>query len=89
MFEKGNTLGQGRKPGTRSKFSKKFIEAVAADFEEYGKDVIIVLRMEDPAAYIRTCVSLVPKDFQLTGADGEPLFKGIALERVTAKSTDS
>ena len=89
VFQVGNTHGQGRKKGSRNKFSQAFVDAVAEDFYEHGKGVIKVLRTEDPAAYIRTCVSLVPKDFQLTGGGGEALFTGITLEFVTAEKPDS
>ena len=89
VFQVGNTHGKGRKQGSRNKFSQAFVDAVAEDFYEHGKGVIKVLRTEDPAAYIRTCVSLVPKDFQISGRGGEALFTGITLERVTTKNLDS
>ncbi len=72
-FQTGNTHGKGRPLGSRNKFSQAFIDAVAEDFYEHGDDVIKLLRHEDPAAYVRTCVSLVPKDFQISGPDGEQL----------------
>jgi len=83
-FEIGNTYSQGRPKGARNKFSQAFIDAVAEDFYEHGAGVIRVLRAEDPAAYVRTCVSLVPKDFQLSGPDGEALFERVVIESVKA-----
>ena len=88
-FQKGWKGGPGRPKGSRNKFSQKFIETLAADFEEHGVSVIETLREKDPAAYARTCTTLIPKDFQVevTGADGEDLFKNITIERI--KATDS
>ena len=85
MFEKGNTHGKGRPKGSRNKFSQEFIDALAANFSEHGQGVIEVLRTEDPATYVRICASLVPKDFQISGPDGGPLFTEIILTSVKAE----
>jgi hypothetical protein len=63
-FEKGNRAG-GRKPGSRNRLSNAFVEALAKDFEQYGDDVIKVLRVESPSDYCRLIGSLVPKEVGL------------------------
>lgn len=89
MFEKGNTHGKGRPLGARNKFSESFVVALHDDFKEHGVNAIETLRLEDVASYVRCCVAMVPKDFQISGPDGEPLFQGVTVERVKAQDTDS
>jgi tRNA G37 N-methylase TrmD len=38
-------------PSLRDKLSKNFLEALEADFREYGKDVIEQMRTKDPTRY--------------------------------------
>jgi len=38
-------------PSLRDKLSKNFLEALEADFREYGKDVIEQMRTRDPTRY--------------------------------------
>jgi len=70
-FLSGNN-GGGRPRGSRNKLSEAFIEALSADFAEHGKDVIARVRQEEPAAYLRTVASLMPKKLEFE-ADGAPL----------------
>jgi hypothetical protein len=64
LFVKGNKSG-GRKPGSRNRLSKAFVDALASDFEQYGAGVIKVLRAENPSAYCHLVASLVPKELDL------------------------
>ena len=49
-FRKGEG---GRPKGSRNKFHKQFIEALAKDFEGHGADVIRIVRAEEPATYLK------------------------------------
>jgi hypothetical protein len=57
--------GGGRKPGSRNRLSKAFIDAVAKDFEQHGEATLKILRIESPAEYCRLAASLIPKDLNL------------------------
>jgi hypothetical protein len=55
----------GRRAGARNKLSTKFLEALAADFEEGGADAIKLCRIESPAKYVQIVASLLPKQLEL------------------------
>ena len=42
-----------------------FVEALASDFEEHGRDVIATVRQRQPAAYLRIASSLLPKELAI------------------------
>jgi hypothetical protein len=66
QFEKGSSgnLG-GNAQRTRHLFSKAFVEALLEDFREWGPQAIARVRTETPAAYLRVCATLVPKELKL------------------------
>jgi|TARA_Y100000034_G_scaffold136829_1_gene216155 hypothetical protein len=51
---------KGKPVGTRSRFSKAFVDAMLADFEEHGTDIVTKVRTEDPSTYIRIAAALIP-----------------------------
>ena len=64
LFKKGQSGNpNGRPKGSKNKLSEDFVNALAADFERYGLWPIARVRRKDPAAYLRTIASLVPKEF--------------------------
>ena len=80
----------GRPVGTRLKLQGKFINALADDFELYGKEAIERARTEDPMGYVKTIASMMPKQVEETKpledlTDGE-LVAGIALLRARLTS---
>lgn len=57
--------GQGASPaakGSRTRLGGAFLEAVQADFEAHGVDVIARLREEKPESYLKLLASILPKD---------------------------
>ena len=66
QFAKGSSgnLG-GNAQRTRHMFSKAFVEALLEDFREWGPQAIARVRKETPAAYLRVCAMLVPKEPKL------------------------
>ena len=66
QFAKGSSgnLG-GNAQRTRHMFSKAFVEALLEDFREWGPQAIARVRKETPAAYLRVCAMLVPKELKL------------------------
>jgi hypothetical protein len=59
----GNLGGNAQR--TRHMFSKAFVEALLEDFREWGPQAIARVRTETPAAYLRVCAMLVPKELKL------------------------
>ena len=59
----GNVGGNAQR--TRHMFSKAFVEALLEDFREWGAEAIVRVRTETPAAYLRICATLVPKELKL------------------------
>jgi hypothetical protein len=56
----------GRRAGARNKLSTKFLEALAADFEEGGADAIKLCRIESPEKYVQIVASILPKELDVT-----------------------
>jgi hypothetical protein len=56
----GNPAGRPR--GARSKLGERFIEALAADFDEHGDAVIKLVRARDPVAYIKVIKDTLPRE---------------------------
>ena len=66
VFEKGHPRMGGRRKGTRDRISTALLEAIAADFEEFGADAVKIARVERPVEYLRVVASLLPKEFEIT-----------------------
>src|SRR5262245_47305215 len=66
QFAKGvsGNLG-GNAQRTRHLFSKAFVEALLEDFREWGPEAIARVRTETPAAYLRVCATLIPRELKL------------------------
>jgi hypothetical protein len=58
-FLTGNS-GGGRPRGARSKLSEGFLDALQADFEQHGVEVIAKVRHQDPTAYLKVVANLMP-----------------------------
>jgi hypothetical protein len=71
-----NDVGQflkgsgGRPAGARNKFCAAFLNAMASDFDEYGADIIRIVRCEDPSTYLKVVANLVPRELRV---EGKPL----------------
>jgi len=62
--------GGDRNPGgsleaTRRSFNKDFLLALAADFKKHGAAAIEKVRKTQPAAYMKICALLVPREMQI------------------------
>jgi len=64
-FLPGNSGFGGRPKGARSKFSQAFIEDLHRVWEARGISALEKCADTEPAAFIRTCASLMPKDVNL------------------------
>lgn len=85
-FKKGVSGNPGGKPvGARNRLNAQFLNALADDFEEHGRQAIKNARTEDPMGYVKAIVALMPKQIEQTQpledvTDAE-LLAGIALLR--------
>jgi hypothetical protein len=66
QFAKGvsGNLG-GNAQRTRHIFNKAFLEALAKDFQEGGAQAIAKVRKEQPAAYMKICALLIPREHKV------------------------
>ena len=56
----------GRPKGARNRLSESVLSELITHWEEHGRDAIDRTCKENPGAYMRAVLSLVPKDFALT-----------------------
>ena len=79
----GNLGGNAQR--TRHAFSKAFVTALARDFEAHGEEVFKRVRRESPAAYLKVCAMLVPREMKVEHSGGvkdltdEQIERGIEL----------
>src|SRR5262249_25865266 len=71
----------GRSPeATRRAFNKRFLDDLARDWEEHGPEVFKRVRPESPAAYLKVCAMLVPREMQIEHSGGVKAMSDEALE---------
>ena len=72
QFQPGNRGNPGGKPvGARNRLQGRFLNDLAADFDEHGKRAIVAMREADPSGYVRAVASLMPKELEVTRAMNE------------------
>jgi hypothetical protein len=64
--QSGNPGGLSK--GSRRKLTDAFLRALALDWEAHGEAVIQRVREDNPVAYFKGLVSLVPKDHKIDAA---------------------
>ena len=67
---------------TRRSFNKDFLLALAADFKKHGAAAIEKVRKTQPAAYMKICALLVPREMKLEHSGG---VKALTTEQITAQ----
>ena len=55
----------GSLEGTRRSFNKDFLLTLAADFKKHGAAAIEKVRKQQPAAYMKICALLVPREMKV------------------------
>jgi hypothetical protein len=67
-FKKGQSGNpEGRPNVAKQRLQNSFIRALMRDWEQHGDQVIERLRNENPAAYVRAIVGVLPKDLSVEG----------------------
>jgi len=70
-FAKGFSGNPGGSPeATRRAFNKRFLLDLAEDWQQHGREVFKRVRRESPAAYLKVCAMLVPRDVKVEHLGG-------------------
>ena len=81
-FAPGYSGNPGGSPeATRRLVNKAFLEALAADFRKGGPEAIAKVRKYQPAAYMKVCALLVPKELKFEHSGGVKAMTDEQLER--------
>jgi hypothetical protein len=66
---------EGRPKGARNRSSSQFLEALEADFNQFGPDAIALVRRKSPEVYMRVVAGLLPKEANINVEAGEAFIK--------------
>src|SRR5690349_14551638 len=68
VFDAVNELLQAFAPLRErlNKLSNALLEALAADFEQYGEEAVKITRVERPAEYLKIVAGIMPKELEIT-----------------------
>ena len=80
--QSGNPRGRPR--GARNKLGEEFLTQLCDDSEVHGAAVIERVRQEDPAAYLRVIVSVLPKELKIDRRPDAGPFSHLTDEELTA-----
>jgi hypothetical protein len=75
----GNPRGPYAPSRERARFSSEFISALLRDFRQGGPAAIANVRKYQPAAYMKICALLVPRELKLEHSAG---IKGMSDEQL-------
>jgi hypothetical protein len=80
-FARGFSGNPGGSPeATRRLVNKAFLEALAEDFRQGGAEAIAKVRKEQPAAYMKICALLVPREMKVEHSGGVKAMTDEQLE---------
>ena len=71
----------GSPEATRRAFNKRFLLDLAEDWQQHGREVFKRVRRESPAAYLKVCAHLVPREMKLEHSGGVKAMTDEQLER--------
>src|SRR5258705_6351307 len=70
-FAPGCSGNPGGSPeATRRAFNKRFLLDLAEDWQQHGREVFKRVRRESPAAYLKVCAMLVPREMKVEHSGG-------------------
>ena len=62
---------KGRPKGARNRLGTQFLEALEADFNQFGAQAIALVREKKPETYMRVVADLLPKEANINVEAGE------------------
>lgn len=68
---------KGRPKGARHKLGTAFLEAMHADFNAHGVEVIGTVRTEKPDQYLKVVASILPKEIEASEELAQILFRTV------------
>src|SRR5262245_50892413 len=71
----------GSPEAARRAFNKRFLLDLAEDWQQHGREVFKRVRRESPAAYLKVCAMLVPREMKLEHTGGVKAMTDEQLER--------
>jgi hypothetical protein len=81
-FASGFSGNPGGSPeATRRAFNKRFLLDLAEDWQQHGREVFKRVRRESPAAYLKVCAMLVPKELKFEHSGGVKAMTDEQIER--------
>jgi hypothetical protein len=80
----GNPRGPYAPSRERARFSSEFISALLRDFRQGGPAAIAKVRKYQPAAYMKICALLVPREMKVEHSNGLKEFTDEQLEEAIA-----
>ena len=81
-FAPGFSGNPGGSPeATRRAFNKRFLLDLAEDWQQHGREVFKRVRRESPAAYLKVCAMLVPREMKLEHSGGIKAMTDEEIER--------
>jgi len=75
-FEPGQSGNpKGRPKGARNRLGTEFLEALEADFNQFGPQAIAQVREKKPEVYMRVVADLLPKEANINVEAGEAFLE--------------
>jgi hypothetical protein len=71
----------GRTPGSRNRLSEAVICALLRDFSKHGEKAVAKVRRTHPAAYLKICALLVPRENKVEHSGGVKAMSDEQIER--------
>ena len=82
-FAPGYSGNPGGSPeATRRAFNKRFLLDLAEDWQEHGREVFKRVRRKSPAAYLKVCALLVPREMKVEHSGGVKAMTDEQIEQV-------
>ena len=81
-FAPGCSGNPGGSPeATRRAFNKRFLLDLAEDWQQHGREVFKRVRRESPAAYLKVCALLVPREMKIEHSGGVKAMSDEQIEQ--------
>jgi hypothetical protein len=77
----GGAARSGRRKGSRDRISTALLEALAAEFEQFGAEAVKICRIEKPIEFLKLCAGVIPKEFEITHSSQLMELDDVELER--------
>jgi len=71
----------GSLEATRRSFNRDFLLALATDFKQHGASAIAKVRKQQPAAYMKICALLVPREMKVEHSAGVKAMSDEEIEQ--------